>query len=94
MIQQKLMEESIFLDEKPTLWSVRNRTALDDDEADMELVPKAGSFVKFEVTNFGKNLFLENLVRENNNVKVYIIGFTSELWTLNSLRALGVNENV
>ncbi|EAR89275.2 isoleucyl-tRNA synthetase protein (macronuclear) [Tetrahymena thermophila SB210] len=88
-----VQEKSIFLDEKPTLWSVKNRTALDDDEANMEIIPKPGTFIKFEVKNFGNNIFLQNLAQEH-QVKVYVIGFTTELWTLNSLRALSVNENV
>jgi len=31
--------ESIYLEEKPTLWSVKGRTGLDDDEASMDMIP-------------------------------------------------------
>jgi len=49
--------------------------------------------VKFEVCSFGKNLFLEQLSKEK-GMKVFVIGFTTELWTLNNLKALSVNENI
>jgi len=85
--------ESIYLEEKPTLWSVKGRTGLDDDEASMDMIPMQGTFVKFEVTSFGKNLLLEQLSKEK-GMKVFVVGFTTELWTLNNLKALSVNENI
>lgn len=51
--------ESIYVDDKAGLWSVHHRRGLDDDEANMELIPMPGTFVKFPVTSFGKNAFLE-----------------------------------
>lgn len=75
------------------MWSVKGRCGLDDDEASMDMIPVQGTFVKFEVSSFGKNLFLEQLAKEK-GMKVFVVGFTTELWTLNNLKALSVNENI
>ncbi|EGR30670.1 isoleucyl-tRNA synthetase, putative [Ichthyophthirius multifiliis] len=91
---QLVEEKRIFVDQQICLWSIKYRRSLDDDESEMQLRQKPTNFVCLEIINYKESEYLKDLIRQNKIKKLFVIITINELYQLNSLRAVEINENV